>query len=64
VGVDRFEGMKSPVICPNCQTDQVKEIIYGLPDIESFDFEKYEVGGCCVTPNDPKFSCTECGKSW
>jgi len=56
--------MKSPVICPNCQTDQVKEIIYGLPDIESFDFEKYEVGGCCVTPNDPKFSCTECGKSW
>ena len=40
------------------------EIVYGLPDIESFDFEKYEVGGCCVTPNDPKFSCTECGKSW
>jgi len=57
VGVDRFEGMKSPVICPNCQTDQVKEIIYGLPDIENFDFEKYEVGGCCVTQDDPRYLC-------
>jgi hypothetical protein len=62
--VDRFEGMKTPVIYPNCQGIEVKEIVYGLPDFESFDFEKYEVGGCCVTTNDPKFSCTGCGKSW
>jgi hypothetical protein len=56
--------MKSPVICPNCQTDQVKEIIYGLPDVESFDFEKYEVGGCCVSDEDAHYKCQSCHHSF
>ena len=42
----------------------MKEIVYGLPDIESFDFEKYEVGGCCVTDEDAKYKCLTCDGSW
>jgi hypothetical protein len=52
--------MKSKLRCPSCQGDEIKEIIYGMPDPEHFDFEKYEVGGCCVTPNDPKYWCDQC----
>jgi hypothetical protein len=34
-------------------------MIYGLPNPDIFDFEKYEVGGCCVCPggNDPDVQC-------
>jgi transposase-like protein len=56
--------MKTRLICPACNSTQVKEIAYGMPDFESFDFEKYEVGGCCVTDNDPKYLCKSCSKSW
>ena len=53
-------GMKTQKECPACQGSDIKEIVYGLPDIESFDFEKYEVGGCCVSDNDPGFKCKSC----
>jgi len=53
--------MNKALICPICGGGDLKEIIYGLPDPESFDFEKYEVGGCCITPNDPKYLCQLCG---
>jgi len=53
-------SMKRAPICPACQSSQVKEIVYGLPDIEIFDFEKHEVGGCCVSDNDPGFKCKSC----
>jgi len=53
--------MNKAPICPVCGGGDLKEIIYGLPDPESFDFEKYEVGGCCITPNDPKYLCQVCG---
>jgi hypothetical protein len=56
--------MKIKLRCPSCQSGEVKEILYGLPDPESFDFEKYEVGGCCVTPEDDKYKCSNCDHSW
>jgi hypothetical protein len=33
-----------------------------MPDPESFDFEKYAVGGCCMNGDgrDPDVSCREC----
>jgi hypothetical protein len=33
-----------------------------MPDPESFDFEKYAVGGCCMNGDgsDPDISCREC----
>jgi hypothetical protein len=55
-----------PLICPECQqVDTLRKIIYGMPDPETFDFEKYEVGGCCMNGDggDPEISCKSCGWS-
>jgi hypothetical protein len=56
--------MKIKLRCPSCQGSQIKEIIYGMPDPESFDFEKYEVGGCCITGEDDKYKCSSCEFTW
>jgi hypothetical protein len=53
----------SNLLCTAC-SGEVKEIIYGLPDPENFDFQKYEVGGCCVTSEDDKYKCSNCEFSW
>ena len=49
--------------CPECGLiGTLRKIIYGMPDPETFDFEKYAVGGCCLTGDgsDPDLSCKEC----
>jgi hypothetical protein len=57
-------GMKKQIMCPACQGFDIKEIVYGLPDIESFDFEKHAVGGCLVTGDDDTYRCSGCEYSW
>ena len=54
--------------CPNCKGTNVAEIMYGLPCHEFMEElgkdenkGKYALGGCCVSDNDPKYSCNECG---
>ena len=56
-------GMKTRLICPACNSPEVKEIAYGFPGAE-FDFDKFEVGGCCITDNDPDFKCMKCETTW
>jgi hypothetical protein len=34
-----------------------------MPDPETFDFEKYAVGGCLVEDNQPDIRCRDCGWS-
>ena len=49
--------------CPECgQIGTLRKILYGMPDPETFDFEKYAVGGCCVSPGgiDPDVNCRAC----
>jgi hypothetical protein len=51
------------LICPECgQISTLRKIIYGMPDPEFFDFEKYAVGGCCVEGDgsDPDIQCKAC----
>jgi len=51
------------ITCPKCgQVGTMQRIIYGLPD-DDFDFEKYAVGGCCITGDgsDPDICCKGCG---
>jgi hypothetical protein len=51
------------LVCPSCQQMGVlRKIVYGMPDLESFDFEKFAVGGCCVEGDgtDPDVQCREC----
>lgn len=54
------------LICPGCEEEgTLRKILYGMPDPETFDFEKYEVGGCIVNGFgiDPDIACRECGWS-
>ena len=51
------------LVCPGCsEIGTLRKIIYGMPDPESFDFEKYAVGGCCINGDgsDPEISCRAC----
>ncbi len=57
-------GMKEQKVCPGCGSALIKEIVYGLPDIENFDFEKHAVGGCLVTGDDDIYRCSGCEYSW
>jgi ribosomal protein L37AE/L43A len=55
--------MKRVRICPECKSTEVKRIMYGYPN-HDFDYEKYEVGGCVVLDNSPKYKCTKCETTW
>ena len=47
--------------CPLCKSKTgVRKIFYGLPD-GPVDSEKYAIGGCCISDNDPTIKCIECG---
>jgi hypothetical protein len=47
--------------CPNCKSvSGLREIIYGLP-AEPIDEEKWTIGGCCISENDPTIACKDCG---
>jgi hypothetical protein len=47
--------------CPSCgQSGMLRKIIYGMPDPEIFNFEKYAVGGCCMN-GDGSDSDIRCG---
>lgn len=51
------------LVCPGCSAvGTLRKIIYGMPDPETFDFEKFAVGGCCMNGDgsDPDISCRVC----
>jgi hypothetical protein len=49
------------LVCPECErVGTLRKILYGMPDPENFDFDKYAVGGCVVTGFDPDIACREC----
>jgi len=62
VTVKRRTRLRS-LVCPECgEIGTLREITYGLPDPESFDFVKYAVGGCCISGDgsDPDVQCKQC----
>lgn len=51
------------LICPECGViGTIRQILYGMPDPDVFDFEKYAVGGCCMNGDgtDPDTQCRNC----
>ena len=47
--------------CPACNSaDGIRKIVYGLPD-GPLDEEKFVIGGCCITDEDPTRKCIHCG---
>lgn len=63
MNISNFDALKL-LKCPECeQVGRLKEIIYGMPgDDFDFDFERYAVGGCCLSGVgiDPNVSCPAC----
>ena len=56
-----------PPACPRCESDHVVPIAYGFPGREMFEEAErgdIELGGCCVTGDDPNWICRECGHRW
>jgi len=50
--------------CPKCQGLNTMKVVYGMPDFESFDFEKYEIGGCTDMDTGPTHWCVDCSKGF
>ena len=48
-----------PVKCHFCGSDDIKEIVYGMPRVD-FDYSRYISGGGCVMPDSPKWHCDNC----
>ena len=52
--------------CPVCNEPLVK-IVYGLPAGETIEMAKQRkvfLGGCIVMPDNPKYHCYQCRKSF
>ncbi len=55
--------------CPNCQSTNHAEILWGLPAYmksieDALERKEIVLGGCCVTNHDPKWECNECQNRW
>ena len=50
---------RKPAKCPFCGSDDIKEIVYGMPRVD-FDYSRYISGGCVVMPDSPKWHCDNC----
>lgn len=55
------------IICPKCQSKNVVRIVYGYPMpsvMRRAEKGLVELGGCCVTGNDPTHHCKDCKKNF
>jgi len=49
-----------PVRCPKCGSAKIARIQYGYPARMPDEEEMVELGGCCVSPEDPGMACRSC----
>ena len=62
----KYKSVKKPDKCPNCGSDKIASILYGLPFFSrSLEQEirdhKIVLGGCCVSNDSPTWKCIDCG---
>ena len=54
--------------CPQCASDQMVPIVYGLPDVHLLrraEHEEVILGGCTVTVGEsPDWACKGCGHQY
>jgi DNA-directed RNA polymerase subunit RPC12/RpoP len=58
---------RTPRACPRCGSRDVIPILYGYPlpeTMEAAERGEIELGGCCVTGNDPTLKCRACGEEF
>ena len=61
----KYKSAKNPEKCPECGSDKIASILYGLPAFSDSLRQKIKdgkivLGGCCVTDDDPAWRCTSC----
>ena len=55
----------SNIACERCGMKFTKRIVYGLiEDFKSFSEKGYISGGCIISNNSPKYSCSLCFKKF
>ncbi len=62
----RIECDKKPKKCPGCGHSPMASILYGMPMMSEelqrkIDKGLVEIGGCCITMDDPVWRCSRCG---
>jgi rubrerythrin len=62
----KYKSAKKPDKCPECGSDKIANILFGLPAFSASLREKIEdhkivLGGCCVSNESPTWKCTVCG---
>lgn len=58
---------KTKLKCPNCGSEDVVQIRYGIPTesmIEASKEGKIRLGGYAVGRGRPEFACNNCGHLW
>lgn len=59
-----FNDFDERIKCPKCGSSEVAKILYGMPVFhlieEDLEKGKIELGGCCITDNDPAYKCRSC----
>ncbi|MFI5324079.1 MAG: hypothetical protein ACHQ6U_11270 [Thermodesulfobacteriota bacterium] len=54
-------------VCPYCNSDDVIEIVYGLPADETVETAKRGeilLGGCVIEEGSPNLYCKSCDHNW
>lgn len=59
-GVPFFDN-KNTKKCPYCNSTELWKYLYGEPTYD-YDKDKYVLGGCEITGNQPTYKCKKCGK--
>lgn len=59
-GVPFFDN-KNTKKCPYCNLTELWKYLYGEPT-HDYDKDKYVLGGCEITGNQPTYKCKKCGK--
>ena len=66
----RRKKSKEPPSCPECGSTRVLPILYGFPsqqlmkEVKETTPPEVELGGCCIHPDSPDWSCQECEHRW
>jgi hypothetical protein len=62
----KYKSIEKPDKCPECGSDKIAKILYGLPSFsenlrKKLKNDEIVLGGCCITGNDPSWKCIDCG---
>jgi len=59
---------KSPTLkCPECHSERVRRIVYGLPGAELMEEaarERVILGGCIIDADSASLACLDCDRRW